>query len=151
MGSAVNAFETEIATRSYELDMLGHVNNAVYLNWLEQGRLSALERCGYSVRSIAQEWLTNIVRAEVDFLRPTFYGDRLVVTTALERMGRTSFTLASEFLRLPGREIVAKARAVLVWLNQDGRPTPLPADFESRWQAGLRRGAGQRSRPEENP
>ncbi|WP_419163717.1 acyl-CoA thioesterase [Candidatus Palauibacter sp.] len=136
-GSQVDAFEIEIAVRTYELDMLGHVNNAVYLNWLEQGRLSAMERCGYSVRSLARDWLTNIVRAEVDFRSPTLYGDRLIVTTALARVGRTSFSLASEILRLPEREIVAEALAVLVWLDGDGRPTPLPADFEARWKASL--------------
>ena len=133
----MGAFEIEVAVRTYELDMLGHVNNAVYLNWLEQGRLAAMEHCGYPVRSLAQKWLTNIVRVEVDFRRPAFYGDLLIVTTELESVGTTSFNLDSEILRLPDREVVATARAVLVWLDQDGRPAPLPGDFETRWGARI--------------
>ena len=131
----MRAFEIEVDVRTYELDMLGHVNNAVYLNWLEQGRLAAMERCGYPVRSLAQDWLTNIVRVEVDFQRPAFYGDELVVTTELESVGTTSFNLDSEILRMPDREVVASARAVLVWLDTNGRPAPLPDDFEARWGA----------------
>ena len=39
--------------RFRDVDMMGHVNNAVYLNWLEQGRLSAMEGAGYAVRSLS--------------------------------------------------------------------------------------------------
>lgn len=133
----MDAYEIEVAVRTYELDMLGHVNNAVYLNWLEQGRLSAMEGAGYAVRTLSQDWLTNIVRAEVDFRRPVHYGDAVIVTTGLERVGTSSFTLASEILRLPDREVVAEAKAVLVWLDETGRPKPLPEDFSERWSAGL--------------
>jgi len=130
----VNVFETRFSVRTYELDMLGHVNNAVYLNWLEEARLAAMQSCGYQVRTLAQDWLTNIVRVEVDFRRPTLYGDELVVTTGLESVGRTSFTLSSEILRLPDREVVAACRAVLVWLDVDGRPAPVPPELEERWR-----------------
>jgi len=132
----VSVFETAISVRTYELDMLGHVNNAVYVNWLEQGRLAAMEACGYAVRSLSQDWLTNIVRIEVDFRRAAYYGDRLVVTTTLESVGRTSFTLWGEILRLPDREVVATARAVLVWLDVRGRPAPVPPELEGRWMSG---------------
>lgn len=144
----MGVFEIEVDVRTYELDMLGHVNNAVYLNWLEQGRLVAMERCGYPVRSLAQDWLTNIVRVEVDFLRPAFYGDRLAVATELESVGTTSFNLTSEILRMPNREVVATARAVLVWLDEGGRPTPLPADFEAHWAACARGRAAPESTTE---
>jgi len=133
----VSVFETAISVRTYELDMLGHVNNAVYLNWLEQARLAAMEACGYPVRTLAQGWLTNIVRVEVDFRQAVFYGDELLVTTELESVGRTSFTLGGEILRLPEREVVASARSVLVWLDPRGRPTPVPPELARRWkQAG---------------
>ncbi|MCG8466601.1 MAG: acyl-CoA thioesterase [Gemmatimonadetes bacterium] len=134
----MSAFEIAVSVRTYELDMLGHVNNAVYLNWLEQGRLAAMEACGYAVRSLKQDWLTNIVRIEVDWRQATHYGDDLVVTTSLESVGTTSFRLRGDVLRLPDREIVATSLAVLVWLDDEGRPSPLPTDFETRWRRGPR-------------
>lgn len=130
----MSVFETRISVRTYELDMLGHVNNAVYLNWLEEARLAAMQACGYEVRSLSQDWLTNIVRAEIDFRTPTFYGDEILVTTELEAVGRTSFTLQSEILKLPGRQVVATCRAVLVWLDLGGRPSPVPPELEGRWR-----------------
>lgn len=128
----MRAFEIDISVRSYELDMLGHVNNAVYLSWLEQARLSALEACGFTVRGLVDgSWLTNIVRAEIDFRKPVLYGDRLHVSTRLERVGRTSLTLGHEIRRgvgeADGGEVVSTATVVIVWLDAEGRPTPVPA------------------------
>ena len=39
------------AVRQYELDALGHVNNAVYLNWAEQVAIDHVEALGYG-----REW-----------------------------------------------------------------------------------------------
>ncbi len=133
----VECYSTSITVRTYELDMLGHVNNAVYLNWLEQGRLAAVEEMGYKVRFLSREWLTNVVRVEIDYRRPAFYGDELEVRTALDAIGRTSVTLRSWIVRLPQEELVAEAVVVLVWLRHDGRPKPLPGDFEQEWRSNL--------------
>ena len=41
----VSSYEVEV--RSYELDVYNHVNNAVYLNWLEHGRSKLLQDKGF--------------------------------------------------------------------------------------------------------
>ena len=43
----MRTFEDTIRVRSYELDALGHVNHAVYLNYLEQARYDAMEAGGF--------------------------------------------------------------------------------------------------------
>ncbi len=140
-------FITRVRVRSYELDMLGHVNNAVFLNWLEQARLEAFERIGWSLEAlIARRWMTHVVRIEIDYRREVRFGDEVVVLTRVEGIGRTSLTLAHSLERAaPGAgarsgegraraedgsepEVVAEARVVVVWLGQDGRPTPVPEE-----------------------
>ena len=126
-------FDIEVTVRSYELDTLGHVNNAVYVNWMEHARLRTFDELGFGVDALlAGDVLYNIVRAEVDFRRPTHFGDRLIVSTLLESIGTSSVRLAHPIARADdaedGGEIVCAAREVIVWLGQDGRPTPVPDD-----------------------
>ncbi|MGH7540625.1 MAG: acyl-CoA thioesterase [Gemmatimonadota bacterium] len=132
-------FETTVQVRSYELDILGHVNNAVYLNWLEQARLAALEELGLGVEAlIDREWLSNVVRIEIDYRRPARFGDRLRLLTWVERLGRTSLSLGHRILREGEGEDAAPtadARVVVVWLDAGGRPTPIPREVRERLEA----------------
>ena len=50
----VSSYEVEV--RSYELDVYNHVNNAVYLNWLEHGRSKLLQDKGFDYLSIMDAW-----------------------------------------------------------------------------------------------
>jgi len=123
-------FDIEVTVRSYELDALGHVNNAVYVNWMEHARLKTFHELGFGVEVLlAGDVLYNIVRAEVDFRRPTHFGDRLIVGTLLESIGTSSVKLAHPITRADDGEIVCATREVIVWLSQDGRPTPVPDDI----------------------
>lgn len=96
--------------------MLGHVNNAVFLNWLEQARLQVLESLGWSVEDLVlQRWLSNVVGIEIDYRREVRFGDVVDVSTHLERLGNTSLTLGHRLLRVSGpavdaADLVAEAR-----------------------------------------
>lgn len=127
--------ETAIEVRSYELDMLGHVNNAVFLNWLEQARLAALEALGFGVEAlIEREWSSNVVRIEIDYRRPARFGDRLRVLTWLDRVGNTSLALGHRIERRddPKGGPVAEAKVIVVWLDRKGGPTRVPAEVRER-------------------
>lgn len=130
-------FEHDIRVRSYELDFLGHVNNAVYLNWLEQARLAAFEEAGFGVATLLEgEWLTNVARIEIDYRRPTHFGERLRITSGVERIGRTSLTLRHGIRRLDDGELVSEARVVVVWLDGSGSPVPVPEVARRRFTEG---------------
>jgi acyl-CoA thioester hydrolase len=96
--------------RFRDCDAFGHVNNAVYLTYLEQARMSFLERLGLGT-SVAD--LTIILaRAEIDFRSQVSLGDEVEIGVRTARLGTKSFTLAYE-LRVEGR-VVAEASTVLV-------------------------------------
>lgn len=121
-------FTARFTVRSYELDMLGHVNNAVYLNYLEQARLQAFEFLGWPLQGLLDgSWMTTVARIEIDYRREARFGDRLVVVTEVDRVGRTSITLAHRIERESDpTSPVADARVVIVWLGPEGRPSPVP-------------------------
>jgi thioesterase-3 len=71
-------FSTKHKVRSYECDSYGHVNNAVYLNYLEFGRMEALWQLGFTLDSMKKYgYLVVVRRIEVDYLNPLFIGDEI--------------------------------------------------------------------------
>ena len=123
--------------RSYEVDSYGHLNNGVYVNWFEQGRLDYLESLGFSYDGFAerQEWFV-VGRTEVVFRRPVHSKDELVVETQVEELGRTSVRFDQRMLRAGGEgdaapELVSQARTVMVFSGPGGGSTPIPADFRA--------------------
>lgn len=116
--------------------MLGHVNNAVFLNWLEQARLEIFEEIGWSLEAlIGRRWVSNVVRIEIDYRREVRFGDEIELATWLERIGTSSITLAHRLSR-DGSEVVAEARVVVVWLGADGRPSPVPEELRAELERG---------------
>ena len=128
-------FSHQIEVRFRDCDPMGHVNNAVYLTYLEQARLvhwRALWNFGRTRDRDAGEGGMGdvpgviLARAEIDYRRPSRYGDLLEVRIGLAALGRTSFTYEYEIVD-QDRQLVATARSVQVMYDYEaGRPVPIP-------------------------
>ena len=107
--------EKEIEIRWRDMDAYGHVNNAVYLTYLEEIR-------GAWVKDVlGRDFDFVIVRIEIDFRRElTQADDRLVVRCRLDSLGTASLRTREELLTLEG-EIAAEAQAVLVARDRETR------------------------------
>ena len=119
--------ETEIEARSYELDPYGHLNNSVYVNWLEHGRLCFLRDRGESYTSVPEKYGVHVmvVRQEVDYRIQIGIGDRLRISSEIEKFGRTSFRFHQEIRYADGR-IAANAKVTMVCVGPDDRAAPIP-------------------------
>ena len=105
--------------RFRDLDALGHVNNAVYLTYLEQARVAFLlpEGADYSHMILA--------RCEIDFRSQLSLGETVDIAVTPTRVGTKSFELAYEMKT--GDRVVAEARTVLVAYDYErGESRPLP-------------------------
>jgi acyl-CoA thioester hydrolase len=115
--------EKQIEIRWRDQDAYGHVNNAVYLTYLEEVRDEWLERalgdsgdaCGYVTARVA-----------IDFRRElTQDDDAIVARLWLTRIGTSSVTTREEIVTVGG-ELAAEAEAVLVARDTEtGRSRPL--------------------------
>ena len=116
-------FEIELSVRDYECDLQGIVNNAVYQNYLEHARHEFLKSIGLNFVELHHEGKDLVLsRIEMDFKSPLRAGDRVVIRLKVERSGRLRLIFIQNLLRLPDEELVLKARATAVCL-QNGRPT----------------------------
>src|SRR5690349_23304075 len=69
-----------VRVRTYELDSFGHVNNSVYLNYLEEARSEYLRQRNLSFHDFARLGIhLVIVEATVRYISPARYGDEIQV------------------------------------------------------------------------
>ena len=143
-----SGFETEIRVRSYELDSLGHVNHAVYLNYLEQARYDALTAGGLPPAVIRERgWGVYVVRVEIDYHRECFHEQLLRVTTVVEEFRKASMIIRQQIRRVddgPGAEPAVTARIVLVWVGEGGRPMRVPDEARAALAPGSTPDADQK-------
>jgi acyl-CoA thioester hydrolase len=115
---------TEVKIRWRDLDPLGHLNQAVYHELLEEGRGALLSR--------AQSFPFVLAHVELDYRSEVRKDhDAVIVVTSVERVGRTSVTLAERIEHLDGT-VAAEGRAVLVAWDMAARESrPLTDDERS--------------------
>ncbi|MSR22167.1 MAG: acyl-CoA thioesterase [Gemmatimonadetes bacterium] len=125
-------FQSEVRVRSYELDSLGHVNHAVYLNYFEQARWDALEAAGYPHTSLTTgEWGVQVVRIEAEYRKECRQGQLLHILTRVEELRSASVTLSHELRRVddgPLADPAVTATVVLVWVGKSRRPIRIPPE-----------------------
>ena len=113
---------------------MGHVNNAVYLTYLEQARLHcwrALWKYGEADSTVPG---VIMARAEIDYRLPAHYGQTLEIRIALAAIGRTSFTYDYEIVDA-GNRMIASARTVQVMYDYiTAKPVPIPDDIRRKMQ-----------------
>ena len=80
--------------RFRDLDPMGHVNNAVFLTYVESARVAFLEHLGAA--TTLEEMAIIVARAEIDFRAPVRFGDEVEVTVRATRFGDKSFDLEHE-------------------------------------------------------
>jgi len=118
-----------LTVRSYECDSYGHVNNAVYLNYLEYARHAYLRDNGISVDEMRSAgyglW---VARLAIDYRRPAGLDDPLTIVTWPLRKTRIGGVLAQRIVR--AELVIAEAEVTWVCVDARGRPARLPPAFD---------------------
>jgi acyl-CoA thioester hydrolase len=126
--------EKRIEIRWRDLDAYDHVNNAVYLTYLEEARDEWLDR---ALPDGSSAWDFVLARVAIDFRRELRQSDDYVIASCrLVRLGRSSLTTREEVRTLDG-ELSAEAESVMVARDREtGRPRPLTPAERAALQPG---------------
>jgi len=123
--------ECALEARSYECDSYGHVNNAIYLNYLEYARVEFLRKAGISYQGLREKGYGLVItRVCIDYKVPVLEGDRLRVLTSPRQKGRASSTFSQRIYR--GEELVADAEVTWACIGPEGRPVRFPPELGVR-------------------
>ncbi len=142
-------FETCFRVRFHEVDALGHVNNAAYLNYLEQAAIDHASYLGLTLERLRALGGVFVARRhDIVFLKPTYAGDLLCVSTWLDeprgaRIARHYMVIRESAVSHPtptlGRltrrpdspddgNIVVRATTEWVFASDSGQPRRIPQE-----------------------
>ena len=142
-------FTHQLEVRFRDCDPMGHVNNAVYLTYLEQARFHHWRASGISKAAIASPASSDaavadevpgviVARAEIDYRRAAKHRDLLSINLGVAAIGRTSFTYEYEILDQSGA-LIATAKTVIVRFDYAaGRPVPISDELKQALTRDLR-------------
>lgn len=128
------SFTYPVQSRWVDFDALGHVNNAVYLTYVEAARLS-YQRHVLGMAGLNQPWV--VAEARCRYVLPIVMESAITVGLRAHRVGRSSLTFAFAIfaLALEGNgELALMAEGEVVQVHVDattGRPRPIPDAWRS--------------------
>jgi acyl-CoA thioester hydrolase len=118
-------YACDLSIRWSDMDGFGHVNNALYLRYMEEARVRWLEDC-------APDWATGaegpvVANITIDYRRPIVWPATLRCTIHAVKAGRSSMTVQHQLIDANNGTLYAEASIVLVWISQQtGRSVALP-------------------------
>lgn len=123
----------EIQVRFSDIDVMGHVNNAVYLNYFETARMH------YFNQILGKDWDWNtdgiiLMRNEIDYIKSVLLRDTPVIKISVLKIANKSFELGYE-LKV-NNEIYTRGKSVLVCFNYKEQKTcEIPSKLRSKLEA----------------
>jgi acyl-CoA thioester hydrolase len=124
---------TEVPVRFADTDAMGHVNNAVYLSYLEAARVDYLYQV-FGVRE-AKDYGVILARAEIDYKSPVFPHETVLVGCRVAELGASSVQMTYRLEEKASKRLVALAKTVIVAYDyKRGKPVRLSADWRKKME-----------------
>jgi len=113
----------EIKIRGYHLDLFGHVNNARYLEFLEEARWAAFEKT-VDLQDLARKgYAFTVVNININYRQPAVMNDVVCVETQISQWGRRSAVIRQVVKRQGTDTVVADADVTFVIVDTHKRKT----------------------------
>lgn len=123
-------FELNVAVRPADIDGQNHVNNTVYLRWVQEVATAHWEARAPAAAREAIGWV--VLRHEIDYKKPACLGDEVVLRTWVGKATRITFERFTEMHRASDGQLVSQARTLWVPVSTTtGKPTRVPPEVRS--------------------
>ena len=130
MSPAAEPFELAIAVEPADIDQFGHVNNVIYLRWVQEAAVAHWTVAAPATDQAKLLWV--VLRHEIDYKQAAFLGDGIIARTWVGSASRIRFERFTELLRARDRSLLAQARTL--WCPIDAR-TGKPASVSPEVRA----------------
>ena len=124
-----SSYTIRLRVRHDDIDQLGHVNNAVYLVYAQEAAYRHAESAGFSLERMRELGGAFVIHhLEIDYHRPAYAGDELLVTTRITFMKGMKATRETSVVKAGDAKPVATAKIDYIWVSNQGRPAHIPAE-----------------------
>jgi acyl-CoA thioester hydrolase len=123
-------FEYPHTVTAEEIDGLGHANNVAFVAWMQGAAVAHSAALGWTSErylELGVGWVAR--RHTIEYLRPAFAGEELIVETRVAEMKKVTSLRVYRILRRSDGELLAKGETEWAFVNYaTGRPTRIPAE-----------------------
>ncbi|OYU16028.1 MAG: thioesterase [Alphaproteobacteria bacterium PA4] len=122
-------FRMVVTAQPADIDALGHVNNTVYLRWVQDAATAHWQAVARAEDIARYVWV--VTRHEIDYRRPTLVGESLTLTTWVGTPRGARFDRHVEICGADGQ---LRAKALTIWALIDqasGRAVRVPTEVAS--------------------
>jgi acyl-CoA thioester hydrolase len=125
-------FEMTVSVLPGDIDEQNHVNNTVYLRWVQDVATAHWQAVASSEAQKTIGWV--VLRHEIDYRIPAALGDKIVLRTWVGKATRLTFERFTEIRHNTDGQILSKARTLWCPINaQTGRPMRVPAEVHAKF------------------
>jgi thioesterase-3 len=122
---------TKLAVRGYHLDVYGHVNNARYLEFLEEARWRFFEEQAVIESITGEELAMVVVNININYRRAAVIHEELQISTEVTRVGNKSFVIHQEISLAETGELIADTDGTYVLFdNALGRAVAIEGEYK---------------------
>ena len=130
MSSAV--FEMTVPVLPDDIDEQNHVNNTVYLRWVQDIATAHWRAIASPEAQEAIGWV--VLRHEIDYKASVSLGDEVVLRTWVGKATRLTFERFTDIRRNRDRQLLSQARSLWCPINTEtGRPVRVPAEVRAQF------------------
>lgn len=121
---------TPVPTRWGDADALGHINNVIFVRYLECGRVDYFQQlCGLTLGPSDHQGFV-LANLEIGFRSQLHHPAMLEVATRISRLGQSSFDIEASIFQQHHDDAIITSKAVCVWFDFDNNTSlALPDDI----------------------
>lgn len=125
-------FRHEFIVTGDAIDQNGHVNNVVYIQWMQDVAVLHSEECG-GTKAMEENGSSWVVRShKIDYLAPAFAGDEITAVTWVADFRKVRSMRKYKFVRKSDSKVLAKGETDWVFVNtKTGRPQAITEKVKS--------------------
>ena len=128
--------ETVISVRFNECGAHGIVHHSNYNCWLETAQFDLFHKHNMDYVTLLHEgYFFPIIKLSIDFLSPARLGDEICIRLWLKELGRVKMGFGYELVRLPERQLIARAASEHAFLTQDSKPADIKRAFPELYES----------------
>ncbi|PYK18794.1 MAG: acyl-CoA thioesterase [Verrucomicrobia bacterium] len=126
------AFEMIVSVLPEDIDQQNHVNNTVYLRWVQEVATAHWRAVATADARENIGWV--VLRHEIDYKTPACLGDEIVLRTWVGKSTRLTFERFTEIRRSGDDQLLSNARTLWCPINaQTARPVRVPAEVREQF------------------
>ena len=132
-------FELAIDIGPDDIDDLGHVNNVVYVRWVQDVAIAHWSTAATTEQQAAVAWVA--IRHEIDYKHPALPGDAIIARTWVGTADSHRFERNTEILRASDRKLLARARTLWCPVSRaTGKLMRVSQEIRERFSVGTTSG-----------